>query len=719
MANEKKVVETVYRYQVDQQSVAQAVAAPQKVAAASRELQADLGELGPKAQQSVDAVEARFDRLDDTVDAARNKAERLIDTYERMGQVDATPRVRDVADFTDQSSSRASALLSGLGSGEAANAAGLLADFGASIATLTPIGLAATGTMVGLGVVLGKVTEGFERQRAQQQAYFDSVATVNDLLYGGATTADVQRALEAAEQQKQSIQAQIRQYEALLYAVDNANNADMAAAIQAVYDATGGSVATLRGKVAELDTQAIGVTNTIDILNGLFSNSIILNNDLAESEQELADARRDVLLASADEVRQEVLRSAELAGMTAAQLAEERQRLGVETSAFEQGMMALIDSVGVSTTAFNNYLRQFGDSDQSVRDFFSQFSLDDQVVDQLVAYYGAIRDNRQDIVTITQDYEPLAVKTEAAAAALKDMTVAAAKVVPAVEARTKAEEALADARVKAAKAIEAAEQRVIDVEKKGAEERARIIANANDRARQLGEEFGVDQIRAQEDLQRELKRIGVSISNATAERDAVAAKLAEQQQDAAEDDAAVDARRRREDYQRRQRELAIQTKRELDMLTTRINNELAAARAAVQIERDKQNAEIQMRQQALNIAVQQYNMFLSQLQAAVRGYNGGTVVVPQTVQLPAVTSQQAAYNQFAAYQRSQGIPGFAKGIDYVPYDMLAYLHQGEKVVTAEANRSNGRQMMRIQLDGAMTERFVRGHAVNVVAEVMA
>lgn len=39
---------------------------------------------------------------------------------------------------------------------------------------------------------------------------------------------------------------------------------------------------------------------------------------------------------------------------------------------------------------------------------------------------------------------------------------------------------------------------------------------------------------------------------------------------------------------------------------------------------------------------------------------GRQIVFPNVAQLPAVDSRRAAWDQFGAYQRSQGVPGFAR-----------------------------------------------------------
>lgn len=117
------------------------------------------------------------------------------------------------------------------------------------------------------------------------------------------------------------------------------------------------------------------------------------------------------------------------------------------------------------------------------------------------------------------------------------------------------------------------------------------------------------------------------------------------------------------------------------------------------IEAAKYNAEISLRQQALNVAIQQYQRFLETLKGLGSYYNQnftvgsdgkvhGQIVVPNVVNnpfLPPNANQQQARDAFYAYQRSQGIPGFAGG-GLMRHEGLAWLHPGERVLTQQQTR---------------------------------
>lgn len=619
----------------------------------------------------------------------------------------------------------------------------------ASIAGLGPVGIAAAAATAAVTAALGlyltqmnKVaeaerrrldieTEIYEQARRQTRGELvaDIVSTMRDAEIAAARAQDLRRDLFEAW-------SDLTPLEQLAVQAGGIGTRASEAAVR---------WAELNDELTEQDTKTAGLVERAQSQIRALEDEATARRDseeatrlAVEEEKRLADARRAAILATADEARQNALENARYAGMSQQQLQAERDRLQADSRATRQAMETILDGAGVNIDDLRATIDRMGLSaakaDEAIRKTLQAQGVDSGLIDAFLAYREQLRQNQDDINRLTQVYIPLAGQTQALAdaavsaeKALADMTEAARAVSAQAEKVRDAEAALADVRSRANAAIGQAEQRVRDAEAKGEEQRLEILRRANDQAAKIAADYGIARVRAEEDLARALKRIHGDINQAVQDRNAVEFDRAKERANEAEEDARVEARRRREDYQRRLNELAQATSRELQVLRQRTNDAVAAARAALDIERQKWQGEINLRQQALNAMLQQYNIFLSALRSA-QAQAGRVVIQPQTVQVPQTGNP---YADFAAYQRSQGVPGFAEG-GYPPVgrpvlvgergpELVTFGRQARVFSAADTRRilGNGgsRQMAAtLRLDGPATTRLLRGEAVNVLAE---
>ena len=307
-------------------------------------------------------------------------------------------------------------------------------------------------------------------------------------------------------------------------------------------------------------------------------------------------------------------------------------------------------------------------------------------------------------------------------------------------------EKLALSLVKDIQRIEAArDSRIAEIEANLGNKEAELAKTRSDAVTDAEEKAAAKRIDALEDFREAEARINRKFNRdyltAVSNRDALAAFEAKQQrdEDLQEARAKLDKQTAAIDKSLKDQQKVIE-KRYADQLQTARDN----ARRAVQLERDKASAEINLKVQAYNteIANLRTNLFAQNAlmqqfwaaniaianRAVAQVYSQQDaqfrqIIVPNTVQL----SGGSAYERFAAYQRDQGVPGFAKGLWDVPYDnMLARLHRGEMVVPQrQAQVIRGGQSMGgtsvsivIALDGKTIQATSRKEAIRVLEQVL-
>lgn len=218
-----------------------------------------------------------------------------------------------------------------------------------------------------------------------------------------------------------------------------------------------------------------------------------------------------------------------------------------------------------------------------------------------------------------------------------------------------------------------------------ADKEAGILSDASADAAKLAEKYGVDQKRAQEDLQRELKQLRAQSANdqltdiqdrnsVALDRDRRQEKLTENKD---KENAAVTARRKQQDYDRELRQLATATQKRLDEQRAGEVKALALEDQRWRIQQQGLQQQVDVTQTAFTALSGSANKFGLAVDAAVNSVN----------------SSLGRLNTGSIFGNAVGnvfgnIPSHALGLASVPYDgYVARLHKGERILTAQQNSS--------------------------------
>lgn len=641
MANEQNVSETVLSYKVT--GVREATQSALDVKRSQQQLTAELDKLSPASRRNVDSVRRDFATMKSELEDARRQVAKLESDLDSLGNKRVTPTV-DINDRFDQVSRNVAlagdaqsnlGALSGLagaaGFGGASQGLGLAGEVIVLVEELPRLKVALQGlpaaaqaawdaigtrgvVAFGLaGVAVGAAALAFsevsrqaEETRKRIEAFSSSLGDIATRAGGGATSEQLREELSQRQREQASIQEQIERLGALR---DRANeltasvqlsssgsplNTPEFAALQAVNDEikaiTGGSVENFSQLGAVIDTlrgKSNDLTPELAAINVLLGSTSVAANDAA------------VALAAQQQQEANVIQQSAQARLQAEQFAA----------------TATNDSVNARIEAYQNENRVMLDANSALlasgteaalaiySQNLAQIALNNTHIEAVNAIRGEVA-ARQALNTITTG-----------ANSLVGGIIDGIQALPKATADFKKE---ADAVAAALKKVEEEEARHRDtmsaIRADLAEKETSILTDAREKAGDLGDKFGIERERAEEDLQDALARIrqrgALGEQQAAQARNVVAfdqaRTQAQQEESEAESQADKLERRREQDYRRELQQLVIATNK-------RLTEQRDAAQKAINLEVQRYNAEISVRQQGLTAAQNQFAQYMNDL----------------------------------------------------------------------------------------------------------
>jgi nitroreductase len=476
---------TVVGYDVDRASIQKVVIGNQAIRNSIEGVRDVLGDLGASTASGVNMLNTRFDLLGRNIQDDLRIVEDLHQELRDLDNVVVEPEIRvqqtntgsaarrnsSGIETTDRLGSIGSQILSGLGQGELANAAGLVGDVAGSIGSL---GIAGGAAAIALGAVTVAMGE-YNRQLDVQKKALDSAFTAQDRYIEALKNLNSEQAQAALDTELENRR----------FLVIEANNTQAA-----IWEAWDQSVATF-GEAGARALQALGQLPT----TGLQTRLDELNGQIGVSEGYLIRLRAGLengAFAAQDAAEAEV------------RLAAEREKLANVT------VSAAVRADSLTSDQRENRI------DEITRE-----------IELLQLFGGTSAETQAQIANLTAETDGLRMVFNSAAdaaaelaARTESMSTQSDNYLDAITAEVSAQEKAFEARQEYAKAVAEGAAKERELATETAEKRAEIVTDSRDRLTEIEERGAKDRAKILRDYSR-------TYTQAVGERDALAGKNAQ------------------------------------------------------------------------------------------------------------------------------------------------------------------------------------------------